>query len=267
MSKFMPVLVFVLVMLVPMAAYAQDTSIPIIFVNTVANAITTGEQLPEILLAPAGYTNSSIITTVDDFLAEIPNLPARAVVITAYHGILNDPPLLDAVMQLEPWIQGGGILISTAGRDADAEKPLSDMFGLTVDTTNSGVMEAIVPVVAPFDAGIAGSQCDSSTSGDNTPTNGEVYADPLPAWVEHVVTTNLAGATTSVVGHYGAGAMWLGAGFEITNIGTGTDLDQSTFTGFKQLWKNVLDWLTTPGAAVESTGKLVTTWGAIRDAY
>jgi len=267
MLKFMPVLVFALAMLVPMAAYAQDTSIPIIFINTVDNIITSGEQLPEILLAPAGYTNSTTVTTAAEFIAAVPTLEARSVIIVAYHNIMNDPDLLAGLQLLEPWIQGGGIFISTVGRDADAEMPLADMFGLSVDTTNTGVMEAIVPVNAPFDTDIAGGQMDSTSSADNTPTNGEVYADPLPAWVEHVVTTNLAGATTSVVGHYGAGAMWAGAGFELSNIGTGTDLDQSTFTGFKQLWKNVLDWLTTPGAAVEPASKLVTTWGAIRDAY
>ena len=94
--------------------------------------------------------------------------------------------------------------------------------------------------------------------------NGQIYEEPLPAWVEYVVTRNAAGNPTSVAGHYGAGVLWLGSGFEITNIGTGIDAEQSKFTGFKQLWKNFLDWATVPVSPVAPATKLLSTWCMIR---
>jgi hypothetical protein len=124
--------------------------------------------------------------------------------------------------------------------------------------------EAIVPVKAPFDKDIAGSILDSSTSADQTPQQGQIYGDPLPSWAT-VVTTNLAGLPSSVAGRYGSGAIWAGAGFEVVNVGAGTDPDQSTFIGFKQLWKNMLDWATTSPSAVAPDGKVSLTWGAIKN--
>ena len=271
MSRYMCLVASVFVLLaMSISAYAQgDTDIPILFVNTVDNNVA-GAELPEVLLAPAGYTNTQTIRGIDDLLVALNTMRERSVLIFAYHSFNKDADLLQGLQAvapiLEEWVGIGGILMTTVGRDAE-EQFLVDLFGLKVSDPGTG-MEAIVPVKAPFAKDIADSKLDSSSSGDNTPTHGPIYDEPFPTWVEYVVTTNLAGQPNSVIGRYGAGVLWLGAGFELSNVGTGTDAEQSTFTGFKQLWKNVLDWATaTSVTPVEPASKLVSTWGAIRSAY
>ena len=274
MSKVMYLLVSVFVLLavlLPGSVYAQgDTDIPILFVNTVGNSVG-GKELPAVLLTPAGYENVKTVTAVAGFLKELENIKAYNVLILAYHSLNQDADLLQGLQVVAPdladWVKIGGILITTAGRDSE-EKPLVDLFGLKVSDPGTGT-EAIVPVEpnSPFAKDIAGNQLDASASSDNTPTNGQIYDEPLPAWVEYVVTRSQAGKPTSVAGHFGAGVLWLGAGFEITNIGTGTDPEQSKFTGFKQLWENFLEWATSPVLAVEPASKLPSTWGAIRSTH
>ncbi|MEK7396488.1 MAG: hypothetical protein AAB116_06085, partial [Candidatus Poribacteria bacterium] len=106
---------------------------------------------------------------------------------------------------------------------------------------------------------------DATGSADATPNNAQIYNDPLPSWAK-IVAKNAAGKTISVAGRYGNGAIWAGAGFEITNMGAGIDPDQSMFKGFKQLWANMMDYLTTPPVtAVDQTGKLTSTWGSIKN--
>jgi hypothetical protein len=156
------------------------------------------------------------------------------------------------------------VLITCAGRDPE-EKPLADLFGLSYDGSKAGQTEAIVPLEpgTPFAKGIDGNKLDASTSSDNTPLNGEFYKEPLPDWVEFVVTRNAAGNPTMVAGRYEKGVLLLGT-FEVTNIGTGVDVAQSMFTGFTKLWANMLDWAAPFATSVSSKGKLTTTWGQIK---
>jgi len=259
-------MVLLFALLLSGTAFAQDKNVAILFVNLNANAVA-GVELPAVLLAPAGYTNTTTVTTVPDLAAALVS-GKYEMVITSYHAINASPDMKAWLASggtaiLEAWIKSGGMFISTIGRDTADEQPLADAFGLKVSDPGTGT-EAIVPVKAPFNEGIEGSQLDASTSTDNTPQNGQVYDDPLPSWAM-VVTTNLAGLTTSVVGRYGSGAIWAGAGLEITNIGTGIDADESMFKGYKQLWQNVLDWMTTAPSAVTPADKASLTWGAIKN--
>ena len=248
-------------------AFAQDTNAAILFGYLNVNAVgDPPKTLADVVMIPAGYTNIKTVSTVADFIAELPNIANYDVLIFSYHSFSANAEaqawLPVGLAYIEAWVKSGGILLTTIGRDAQ-ELPLAEVFGLKVSNPGTGT-EAIVPVKPPFDKDIAGSQLDASSSADNTPQNGEVYDDPLPSWAI-VVTTNLAGLTTSVAGRYGSGAIWAGAGFEVTNVGAGTDPDQSTFTGFKQLWKNMLDWATTAPSAVAPDGKASLTWGAIKN--
>ncbi len=269
---FCLVLIFTaLAVFLPTGTYAQgNKDVPILFVNTIGNAVA-GKELPAVLLTPAGYNNVKTVTTIDAFQKEWANRNKHYVLIFAYHAFANDAKLADWLQKetanLEKWVKSHGILIVTAGRDAQ-EKPLADLFGLKYSDPGTGT-EAIVPVEpgTPFAKDIAGNKMDASKSSDNTPLNGQIYNDPLPSWVEHVVTRNAAGKPTSVTGHYGNGVLWLGSGFESTNIGTGIDAEQSLFTGYKTLWKNFLNWATTGVTPVEYSGKLASTWGAIRDPH
>ena len=270
MSKVSCLLIVAFVLLatlIPGTVLAKNTDVPILFVNTVGNAVG-GVELPEVLLTPAGYTNVTTVTTVDAFLKEWANKNSYYVLIFAYHAFSNDADLEkwlpDGAAELEKWVKSHGILLTTVGRDGQ-EKPLADVFGLIYSDPGTGT-EAVVPVEpgTPFATGIADNQMDATASSDNTPQNGQIYDEPLPNWVEHVVTRNLAGQATSVIGHYGGGVLWLGSGFESTNIGTGIDAEQSLFTGYKTLWGNVLDWATTGATSVAPADKLASTWGSIR---
>ena len=93
------------------------------------------------------------------------------------------------------------------------------------------------------------------------------YNEPFPKWVEFVVTRNAAGKPNSVAGRYGEGVLWLGSGFEITNIGSGEDAEASKFTGYRTLWQNFMDWATTGVISVDLKSKLPLTWGTIKIAY
>lgn len=246
----------------------SDKDIPILFVNTVAhNVRSTGQELPEVLLTPAGYTNVTTVVTADSFLKEWENRDNYSGLMFAYHAFNKDAAmakwLKDDAANIEQWVKSGGILVTTAGRDAE-EKPLADLVGLSYSDPGTG-NEDIVPVEpgTPFAKGIDGNVMDATKSTDNNPLNGEIYDEPLPGWVQYVVTRNAAGQVTSVTGHYGKGVLWLGAGFEISNVNTGIDGEQSKFTGYKTLWKNFMDWATSP-ASVNAELSVLSTWSAIK---
>ncbi len=250
-------------------AFAQENEdISILFVNTIGHWVrSTGSPLPDVLLIPIGYSNITTVTAADQFFTEWENRDRYSGLIFAYHSFSSDPQLekwlQDEAANIEEWVKSGGILITTAGRDVQ-EKPLADLFGLSFSDPGTG-NEEIVPVEpgTPFAKGIAGNEMDASESTDNNPLNGEIYDEPLPDWVEYVVTRNAAGQITSVAGHYGAGVLWLGAGFEITNVNTGIDDEQSKFTGYKTLWKNFMEWaMSDTSVAAESA--ILSTWGAIK---
>lgn len=274
MSKALCSLTFMFVLLVVFSSgmvQAQgNKDVPILFVNTIGNSLD-GKELPEILLTPAGYTNVKTVTTNEAFLKEWANRNQYYVLLFAYHSFSTDANLekwlQGEATNLEKWVNTHGIFIGTAGRD-DQEKPIADVFGLTYSDPGTG-SEDTVPVEpgTPFAEGIANNKMDASQSSDNSPLNGQIYDEPLPGWVEHVVTRNAAGQVTSVTGHYGGGVLWLGAGFEITNIGSGEDAEMSKFTGYRTLWENFMDWATTGLAAVDPAEKLGSTWGAIRSAH
>lgn len=276
MSKVLCLLVSVLVLLAISLSenvYAQENKdIPILFVNTVAHWVrATGKELPEVLLTPAGYTNVKTVKTASDFLKEWENRDSYSGLIFAYHAFSKDAQLAkwlqDETANLETWVKSGGILITTAGRDPAQEKPLADLLGLKFSNPGTGT-EDIVPVEpgTPFAKGIADNKMDATKSSDNNPLNGEIYDEPLPAWVEYVVTRNAAGQVTSVAGHYGEGVLWVGAGFEITNVNTGIDTEQTKFTGYKTLWKNFMDWATTDTSVFVGPAML-STWGAIKSTH
>jgi hypothetical protein len=84
--------------------------------------------------------------------------------------------------------------------------------------------------------------------------------------VEYVVTRNAAGQVTSIAGHYGSGVLWLGAGFDITNVNTGIDDEQSKFTGYKTLWENFMEWATTDTFVVVGPA-IPSCWGAIKSTH
>lgn len=265
------------VMLLSGTAYAVDKNVPILYGNmtgiaTVAAADGTLKQLSEVLLVPAGYTNTKLVLTVADFKAEWAKRNDYSVLIFAYHTFTNATIgaemiawLKAELTNIDAWVKGGGIIITTMGRDNanGEEQPWLDLFGLKISDPGTGT-EAVVPIAAAFAKGIAGGICDSTGSADATPNNGQVYNEPLPSWA-NVVATNAAGKPISVAGRYGNGAIWAGAGFEIINMGAGIDPDQSMFKGFKQLWANMMDYLTTPPVtAVDNTGKLSSTWGSLK---
>jgi hypothetical protein len=259
-------MVLLFALLLSGTAFAQDTSVSILFGYLNVN-VAGDKTLADILLIPAGYTNIKMVSTMADFTTEWAKRADYDVLIFSYHtftGALaaDTTAWLNAELaNIEAWVKSGGIIMTTMGRDVP-EIPLAEVFGLKLSDPNT--VEAIVPVKAPFDKDIAGSILDSSTSADQTPQQGQIYGDPLPSWAT-VVTTNLAGLPSSVAGRYGSGAIWAGAGFEVVNVGAGTDPDQSTFIGFKQLWKNMLDWATTSPSAVAPDGKVSLTWGAIKN--
>lgn len=189
-----------------------------------------------------------------------------SVLIPSYHSLGDSTELVTALIaakaSIEAWVKAGGVVISTMGRDPE-EQSLVNLFQLEVADPGTGT-EAIISIEPMFAKDIPGSKVDASGSSDNTPNNGQIYVEPLPSWAT-VVARNAAGQPISVAGRYGLGAIWAGAGFEITNIGTGIDADQSMFKGFKQLWENMMDWLTTsPITAVGREGKLATTWASIK---
>jgi hypothetical protein len=230
----------------------------------------TNQELPEVLLTPIGYKNVTTVKTASDFIREWGNRDKYSGLIFAYHSFSKDPQLAkwlqDETANLEAWVKSGGMLITTAGRDPDQEKPLTDLLGLKVSDPGTG-NEDIVPVEpgTPFAKGIADSKMDATKSSDNNPLNGEIYDEPLPEWVEYVVTRNAAGQVTSVTGHYGEGVLWLGAGFEITNVNTGIDGEQSKFTGYKTLWENFMEWAMTE-ASITVKSAILSTWAVIKDA-
>jgi hypothetical protein len=186
-------------------AFAARKDVPILYVNT-NSAQVEGQSLKDILVVPAGYANVKEVNSYDDFQAEWANSANYEILIFSYHGIQQDPALVDWLNEngsaLVNWIKAGGIMIACAGRDPE-EKPLADLFELSFDETNKGQTEAIVPLEpgTPFANGIDGNQLDSSASGDNTPLDGEFYKEPLPGWVEFVVTRDAAGEPTMVAGH------------------------------------------------------------------
>ena len=270
----MSVLLLVAVLLTG-AAFAANKNAPILYGNMTGIA-TVGDppkQLPDVLLAPAGYKNTKIVTTVADLKAEWAKRSSYSVLIFAYHTFTNATTgaemiawLKAELTNIDAWVKGGGIIITTMGRDIGAgeEQPWLDLFGLKVSDPGTGA-EAIIPIEATFAKDIAGGICDATGSADATPNNAQIYNDPLPSWAK-IVAKNAAGKTISVAGRYGNGAIWAGAGFEITNMGAGIDPDQSMFKGFKQLWANMMDYLTTPPVtAVDQTGKLTSTWGSIKN--
>ena len=267
-ALFLLISVFVsLAILISGPAYAANKNASILYVSTVGTADVGGSPLPGIVLTPAGYTNVTTVTTMDDFSAEWANRGNYNVLIFAYHAF-NDAAMAEwlgpEVSNLEAWVNSGGIFLGTAGRDA-TELPIAAAFGLTVSNPGTGV-DAIVPLEPghPITEGIANGILDASTSGDNTPLNGEIYDAPLPAWAS-VVTRDSVGDVTSVAGRYGNGILWLGAGFEIQNMGSGGDAEASMFVGYREIWENFMDWATSGATAVEPTSKLASTWGAIKN--
>lgn len=275
MSKLLCLLIFGLLLSVVLLsgnAYAAgNTNVSILFLNTKDMSKTSiGEPvqyLPEVFLSPAGYTNVKTVITIADFRAEWAKRDQYNVLIIAYHNFLNDADLVqwftEESANLKAWVSGGGILITTAGRD-EQEIDLAKLFELSPNRSASGTAEAIVMVAPAFADGIADGKMDSSTSTDATPYNGEFYDEPLPVWAR-IVTLSSAGKVSSVAGQYQKGGLWLGAGFENTNLGAGLDAAQSFFPGVVQLWKNVMDYLTSIGASpVNPAGKSAFTWGEIK---
>ena len=237
--------------------------------NSNAQTGAGGESIKGSLLANSGYTNVKEVNTFADFAAEWANRANYDVIIISYHGIRDDAELQGWVTSdgedLKAWVEEGGAFLSCAGRD-DEEAELATLFGLTYE--DKGVDEMVVPLTpdTPFAEGIADNQLDSTDAPDPTPWQGDIYIEPLPDWVEYVVTTNLEGSPTMVAGHYGNGVLALG-GFEFTNVGTAGSITQEEFIGFPTFWQNLMDWVTTPLApdtAVSDVGKLTTTWGIIK---
>jgi hypothetical protein len=249
-------------------AFAVGKNVPILFAHTKSNSLIESKSLKDILVVPAGYTNVKEVNSFDDFKAEWANRTNYGILIFSYHGIQQDPALVDWLnkdgQSLVSWVKAGSVLIACAGRDPE-EKPLADLFELSFDESTKGQTEPIVPLElgTPFAKGIDGNKLDASASSDNTPLNGEFYKDPLPKWVEYVVTKNAAGKPTMVAGRYEKGVLLLGT-FEITNIGAGIDVAQSMFPGFTKFWANMLDWAASSATSVNSKGKLTTTWGQIK---
>ncbi len=270
-SLYLSTLLFVFISIsLPWSVHAVESEdISILFSNTIAhNVRATGQDLPEVLLTPFGYTNVTTVVTAANFLTEWENRDNYSGLIFAYHSFNKDAALakwlVDEGANIEQWVKSGGMLITTAGRD-DEEKPLSDLFGLKYSDPGTG-QEEIVPVEpgTPFAKDIADNQMDSSESTDNNPLNGEIYDEPLPNWVEYVVTRNAAGQVTSVAGHYGEGVLWLGAGFEMTNVNTGLDGELSKFTGYKTLWENFMEWATSSNVSVADKPATLSTWGEVK---
>jgi hypothetical protein len=253
-----------LAILISGPAYAVNKDASILYVSTVGTADVGGSPLPGIVLTPAGYTNVTTVTTMDDFNAAWADRGSYDVLIFAYHAF-NDATMAEwlgpEVSNLEAWVDSGGIFLGTAGRDP-AELPIAAAFGLAVSNPGTGV-NAVVPLEPghPITAGIG--DTIESTGSDNTPLNGEIYDEPLPAWAS-VVTRDSVGDVTSVAGRYGNGILWLGSGFEIQNMGSAGDAEASTFVGYRELWENFLDWATSGATAVEPASKLTSTWGAIK---
>jgi hypothetical protein len=273
MARFLLVAMFTLlgVSLSGIANAQGNKNVQILFVNTIGNEVA-GVELPEVLLTPAGYENVTTVKTMNDFNREWENRNDYGMLIFAYHSFSNDANLeqwlRNEAAALAEWVNSGGIFLGTAGRDSQ-EKPIADVFGLRISDPGIGA-EAIVPLEpgTPFAEGIDGNILDASASGDNTPLNGQIYDEPLPDWVEYVITRNAADDVSSVAGHYGDGVLWLGAGFEIQNIGTGEDAESSKFTGYRTLWENFLDWAT--GSAIRprepesKSGAVPGTWGIVK---
>ncbi|MEK7398155.1 MAG: hypothetical protein AAB116_14580, partial [Candidatus Poribacteria bacterium] len=86
----MSVLLLVAVLLTG-AAFAANKNAPILYGNMTGIA-TVGDppkQLPDVLLAPAGYKNTKIVTTVADLKAEWAKRSSYSVLIFAYHTFTN----------------------------------------------------------------------------------------------------------------------------------------------------------------------------------
>ena len=252
-----------------MSALAANPNAAILFMNSNAQTGADGESIKGSLLANAGYTNVKEVNTFADFAAEWANRDNYDVIIISYHGIQGDAELQGWVTSdgedLKAWVEAGGAFLSCAGRDNE-EADLAALFGLTYEDT--GVQEDVILLTPgmPFAKGIADNKLDSTNAADPTPWEGDIYIEPLPDWVEYVVTTESAGRPTMVAGHYGNGALALG-GFEFTNVGTAGSITQEEFLGFPTFWQNLMDWVTTPLApdtAVSDVGKLTTTWGVIK---
>lgn len=249
-----------------MSTLAAKSDVAILLMNSNNATQAGGESIKGSLLANAGYTNVKEVNSFADFTNEWANRTIYNIIIISYHCIRDDAKLQDWVKSdgedLKAWVKGGGAFLSCAGRD-DEEADLVALFGLTYEDT--GITEAVVPLTpgTPFASGIADNKLDSTNAPDPTPWQGDIYTEPLPDWVEYVVTTDSQGRPTMVAGAYGEGALALG-GFEFTNIGTAGSVTQEEFVGFPTFWRNLMDWVVAVIPAVSNVGKLTTTWGVIK---
>jgi hypothetical protein len=268
MKKVTGIMAFALLLAVfwSMPTLAANKGAAILFVN-LNNRAQGGESLAGTVLASAGYANVTEVNSPDDFATEWANRGNYDVIIISYHGISNSQELQDWTKSdgeaLEAWVEEGNALLSTAGRDTQ-EADLAALFDLSFGP--GGGIEAVVPLTpgTPFAEGIADNELNAINAPDPTPLNGELLLEPLPDWVEYVVTTESGGRPTMVAGSYGKGALALGT-FEFTNDGTAADsVTQEEFVGFPTFWKNLMDWITENITAVSNAGKLTTTWGMIK---